>query len=88
MSNEFSTISDAGRPAGKEFSSLDALRGLSDRDLNIAVFLLLSALAEKVTGKVPCILFDKGREIPSLLHGGDGRIAWLPTTPEEDARRL
>jgi len=64
----------------KPFSSLDALDQLSDRELARATFLIVCGLAEKLTGHVPCLVVPNERTPPRLIHGADGRIAWLPTT--------
>jgi hypothetical protein len=67
------------------YSSLDAIDALSDRELQKATFLLVCALAEKVTGQPPCLLVpNKKDEPPSFIYGADAQVAWL-TPPDGDS---
>jgi hypothetical protein len=70
----------------KPFSSLDAINHLSDRELATAILLMVCGLAEKLTCHVPCLITPNEDAPPSLIHGGDARIAWLPTTDRENSQ--
>jgi len=63
----------------RPFSSLDAIDGLSDRELATAIFLVVCGLAEKLTGQVPCLVTPHENTPPTFIHGGDARVVWLPT---------
>ena len=68
------------------FTSQDAIDSLSERELSNATFLIVCALAERLTGKVPCLALPRG-EIPSLIHGADGHVTWLEP-PEELEQKI
>jgi hypothetical protein len=57
--------------------SLALLDSLSDRELIMAVFLTLSAVAERLTGQVPCLMMPTPSGLPKIMHGGDGRVVWI-----------
>lgn len=57
--------------------SLLVLANLSEREISVATFLVLCALAEELTGRVPCLVSPDNSELPNLIHGADGRVAWL-----------
>ena len=59
------------------YTSLDAIRDLSDRDLAEATFLVLCALAERLTGHIPCVIQGNYDGMPNIIHGADGRVEWL-----------
>jgi hypothetical protein len=61
----------------------DAIRDLSDRDLAEATFLVLCALAEQLTCRIPVIIQGDYDGMANIIHGADGRVVWL-TPPEKD----
>jgi hypothetical protein len=64
-------------------SSLDTIRSLSDRELAEANFLMLCALAERMTGHVPCLVRDGDDGMPDFIYGADAHIAWLSATTQK-----
>src|ERR1700692_2206473 len=58
--------------------SILTLDALSDREISTAAFLMVCALAEKLTGQSPCLMVPNGRELPTFIHGADCGVAWLP----------
>jgi hypothetical protein len=63
--------------SGPPFTSLDVIHRLTDRELSEAIFLMLCAFAERSTGRVPCLVAEGSSSMPTLIHGADGRVAWL-----------
>ena len=59
------------------YTSRDEIRRLSDRQLAEVSFLLLCALAERLTGKVPCIVEPEYQGMPRFIYGADAEIEWL-----------
>jgi hypothetical protein len=51
-------------------AALDVVNDLSDRELSEATFLIVCALAERLTGQIPCLLTPNNPgEPPNLIHG-------------------
>ena len=66
-------MSDSSQPDAPRLT----LEHLSDREIATATFLMVTALAERLTGNVPCLVMPDGDKWPHLVHGGDAGVVWL-----------
>jgi hypothetical protein len=62
----------------------EAIRRMPDRELLEATFMLLSALAERLTGEAP-VFATADNGMPNFICAADGPISWLPASRGERA---
>jgi hypothetical protein len=57
--------------------SISCIKAMTDREVIEATFFMVCASAKKITGCEPMYMPYNGSEFPDIIHGAEGRVAWI-----------